>query len=129
MIKYIITGTRDLQQPEQITSILNHYLTQYDPNQVMLIHGGCRGVDLIARDYAISLDVDVKEYKPNWSRYGRAAGPIRNKQMLEDNPDATVLAFPAPKSKGTVDCINQARKRNMKVDVYMINNYGLQYSM
>ncbi len=115
MIKFIVTGTRSLQQPNTVESILAQYLTQHNPEDVLLIHGGCRCVDLTAKNYAERLWVRTQEYKPDWNKYGKAAGPIRNRLMLEENMDAVVLAFPSSSSKGTINCINQAKKMGMIV--------------
>lgn len=56
-------------------------------------------------------------FPANWKRYGRAAGLIRNIQMLDEgNPDL-VLAFHTniENSKGTKNMIEQAKKRGIKV--------------
>lgn len=120
MNRYIVTGSRDVNQPELITSILDSYLTKHQPEQVLLITGGCRGVDTVARNHAITLNIPVKDYLPDWSTYGKSAGPIRNRTMLEENPDAVVIAFPSSRSKGTVDCVKQAKKMDMTVYVHPI---------
>ena len=53
------------------------------PPDSIIIHGGARGADLIAGKEAKKLGIRVMEFKADWERYGKAAGPIRNKQMLD----------------------------------------------
>ena len=60
--------------------------------------------------------MDVKEYPVSdmeWKGYGKAAGPIRNRRMLDDFQPDLVLAFPG--NKGTNDCIAAARQRDIEV--------------
>ena len=67
-----------------------------------------------------SLKVSV--FKPDWEKYGRGAGPVRNKEMykyaLEDEP--MVIAFWDGESKGTKSMIDIATKDGAKVHVVEI---------
>lgn len=58
-----------------------------------LIHGAARGADRLAGMWAKSRGLKVIEVPAEWDRYGRAAGPIRNNEMLKHSPDL-VVAFP-----------------------------------
>ena len=92
----------------------------------VVIEGEAPGADLMAADAADYFGMPVERYPANWELYGRAAGPIRNTQMLnEGNPDL-VVAFhnDIQNSKGTLNMVNQARKKNIKVMVY--TEQGLQ---
>lgn len=40
--------------------------------------------------------------------------------MLEEISDDVVLAFPGHKSKCAIDCINQVKKRNTMIDVFIV---------
>jgi hypothetical protein len=83
------------------------------PSDITIISGAASGADEFAIDWALSNWTDFKEYKANWARYGRAAGPIRNKQMLvEGNPDL-VVAFPG--GKGTANMVKQAKEVGIEV--------------
>lgn len=115
MIKYIVSGTRSLQQSTLVESILAEHLTQHNPEDVLLIH---EYVDLASRSYAISLGIKRKIYVACWSKYGLGAEVTRNMIMLRENPHAIVLAFST--SEDTVNCANQARKKRMTVHSYLI---------
>lgn len=60
-------------------------------------------------------------FPADWDKYGRAAGPIRNKQMLEyileENP--IVAAFWDGKSRGTKNMIDQASKADVECKIFM----------
>ena len=53
---------------------------------------------------------------PKWEIYGRSAGALRNRAMLDLKPDL-VLAFRVAMSSGTTDCIDEARMRGIPVEV------------
>jgi hypothetical protein len=77
-----------------------------------IIHGGARGVDSLAGSWAISRGVPQRVFPANWTAHGKAAGPIRNAQMLAERPIA-VIAFPG--GKGTQTCERQAHSLGIPV--------------
>lgn len=85
-----------------------------------LIHGGCKGADLQAAEAARILGFkSIQMFPANWIRDGPAAGPIRNRLMLDENPDI-VLAFhdDYENSKGTRDLVEEARRRHVyKIEI------------
>jgi len=82
----------------------------------LVIHGGCRGADKIAGELSRELGLSEIECPANWQEHGKAAGPIRNRQMLSHRP-AMVIAFhnDIQKSKGTKDMINAAKAAGIPV--------------
>jgi hypothetical protein len=64
------------------------------------------------------MGLPVESFPADWEQYGRAAGPIRNQQMLEAKPDR-VFAFheDLEHSKGTGDMVRRARKAGVPVEV------------
>lgn len=82
-----------------------------------IIEGGATGADFLARVWAKYLGVPFREFPANWKLYGKAAGPIRNKQMLDEGKPDLAIAFLAPGSRGTKDMIEQARKAGVEVEV------------
>lgn len=78
-----------------------------------LITGGARGVDSTAIDYAIVNWMPFQEFIADWDNHGRAAGPIRNKKMLDEGRPDVVVAFPG--DKGTANMIKQAKKAGVPV--------------
>ena len=86
----------------------------------VLVHGCARGADQMAADLATGIEgVTIEGYPANWATYHRAAGPIRNQQMLDSGVDL-VLAFHSDisKSKGTADMLNRARKAGIKTELF-----------
>ncbi len=120
MKKLLVTGSRDWTS----VSIIRRELEKLYPEYDVLIQGECRGADLIAKAVARQIGYDVKRgYPADWDKYPRAAGPIRNSQMLaEEHPDKDCklidlcLAFheDLDSSKGTKDMVAKAEKAGIK---------------
>lgn len=89
------------------------------PKDTIIINGACRGADNISTRIAKYLGLEVIEYPADWATHGKAAGPIRNRQMLKENPDE-VWAFHSDieHSKGTKDMVTAAQKAGVLVRLY-----------
>ncbi len=76
----------------------------------VVIEGEARGADTQARQAAEELGIPVEKYPADWKKYGCAAGPIRNRQMLKVGKPDCVLAFhnDIEHSKGTKDMLRAA---------------------
>jgi hypothetical protein len=83
----------------------------------LVIHGAARGADQLGGEAATGLGIPVQAVPANWDLYGRAAGPIRNQQMLNEHHPNLVLAFPDPESRGTWDMVRRAKSANVEVRV------------
>lgn len=80
-----------------------------------VMQGGAKGADRSAREWAATNNVPGQTYHADWSTFGRAAGPIRNRRMLANgNPDL-VVAFAG--GRGTADMVRLARNADIKVIV------------
>lgn len=83
---------------------------------LVIIEGEQRGADLLAREWAEEKGLEVRGFPADWQSKGKAAGPIRNKQMIvEGKPDA-VIAFPG--NFGTRNMVNLAKRYNIPVKEY-----------
>jgi len=69
------------------------------PTDVTIVSGGARGADTLAENYAKMIGVNTIIFKADWKKYGRAAGMIRNKDIIAQAD--VVVAFWDGKSKGT----------------------------
>ena len=88
----------------------------------VIIEGEARGADTIAMDIGNALGIKVLPFPADWGRYGRAAGQIRNTQMLVEGKPDKVLAFHDDiiRSKGTRNMIGQCIKKG--IDVKLISH-------
>lgn len=87
------------------------------PIDAILCHGGALGVDQRAAQAATRRGLTVEEFRPNWAQHGRAAGPIRNREMIE-TCDA-LIAFWDGESRGTADAIRLALALDKELEVVL----------
>lgn len=94
-------------------------LERFLPNGVTkIISGGARGIDQCAKLYAIKHNIPITEFLPNYSKYGRTAPLKRNIEIIKSAD--LVLAFWDGKSGGTKYVINNCKKMNVPVRVYVV---------
>lgn len=113
-MKILICGDRYWNRPE----VIKQYLRPLNNNGDVIITGGAFGADWYANLFAKEMGLQTVVVEANWKEFGKAAGPLRNKQMLDLNPDK-VVAFHSDikNSKGTKNCVEQAKDRNIPVEI------------
>ena len=111
-MRVLICGSRDFFNASEIREVVYSL-----PPDTTIIHGNAEGADTIAHRHAIEREMRVEVYPAKWATHGRAAGPIRNTQMLEEGRPDIVYAFYSRKelSRGTADMVRQARRAGVKV--------------
>ncbi len=82
--------------------------------QVHVIHGGAKGADALADRWAVNNWTGLTVYPADWDNHCKAAGPIRNQQMLVEGKPDLVVAFPTPNSRGTWDMVRRAKKAGVE---------------
>jgi hypothetical protein len=114
-MRVLVCGSRDLGR-EWLKKIRDR-LEKLPPDTV-IVEGGARGADLLARTAALDTGLNVIEIPANWRKYGPSAGPIRNRQMLDLAPGLVIAFHPnVEESKGTKDCVGQAKRRGISVEI------------
>ena len=110
-MKVLVTGSRELTNRQLVFNTLD----RIRPSSI--VHGAARGADKLSGDWAEENNVSEFAYPAQWSRYGRAAGVIRNSEMLEKEKPDLVIAFLLPGSRGTADMVRKARQAGVTVKV------------
>lgn len=91
-------------------------LSKYLPEGVdTIVSGGARGVDSIAAAYAKEHGIQLVEFLPDYSKFGKGAPLKRNHQIIEASD--LVLAFWDGQSRGTAYTIREAEKAGKPVQV------------
>lgn len=111
MIRVLVCGGRDFDDALTLGSWLGGIHKQR--GIAVLIEGGARGADYMARKFAEWASIPVETYPADWQQHGKAAGPIRNRAMLTEGKPDLVVAFPG--GRGTANMIEQARKAGVEV--------------
>ena len=103
-LNVIIAGSRNMTQAELIPLAVER--SGFQVNSV--ICGMARGADTLGRLWAEQQEIPVQHFPADWNRYGRAAGPIRNRQMAEV-ADALIV-FIWDNSKGSENMLKQMQR-------------------
>ncbi len=111
-MKILVTGSRDWANRKAIFTVLQGY------GATSVAHGGARGADTLAGLAAQELGIPCRVYPADWNKHGRAAGIIRNTEMLEQEKPDLVVAFWDGTSRGTKHMIDAARRAGYRVLVY-----------
>lgn len=90
--------------------------------QYVIVSGGAKGADSLAAQYARENNFDLIEYLPEWGKYGKRAGFVRNELIIKDAD--IVFAFWDGQSKGTKSSIDLAKKHNK---ILTVTRYGFPF--
>jgi len=112
-MRVLVCGGRDFDDALTLGSWLGGIHKQ--AGITTLIHGGARGADHMAGEFAKLHGIRVKVYPADWAAHGRAAGPIRNAQMIKFGKPDLVVAFEG--GEGTSDMISKARAAGVRVQI------------
>jgi hypothetical protein len=114
-MKIIATGGRAYKDAAYVNTVLSEI------RPTIICIGDARGLDKLVLEWAKAHSCPVKIYKAEWDKYGLAAGPLRNKKMIEENRDAEkLIAFPG--GLGTKNCIQQASRAGIAIVLCGVRN-------
>ena len=118
--RVIVCGCRHFADRELCFGMLDSFLQGKE--NVEIVTGHAKGADLFAEEHAKEKGIELKVFRPDWKRYGRGAGPIRNREMLAYAEEGVpiVIAFWDGKSKGTGNMIETAREHGVDVHIVRI---------
>lgn len=98
-MRVVVTGGRDYCETERTFAALDA-LHERTPITV-LIEGEAPGLDVRAKAWAVRRGVPYEAYTANWDAHGKAAGGIRNQQMIDEGKPDYGVVFPG--GRGTAD--------------------------
>jgi len=124
-MKVLICGTRTWNDQRPVWRVLDD-LYEANPD-LEVIHGAAKGADSIAGQIATSFGIPVTAVPADWEKFGKSAGPMRNKEMLGMAPDLVVAFRRDGESRGTDHMIRIARRAGVPVRVVTEN--GKSYDL
>ena len=109
----IIAGSRGFSDYDLLCEKCDKIFSRRKPT--LILCGEAKGADLLGKRYAKEHGIPVQSFPAQWDEYGKAAGMIRNKQMLAF-ADALV-AFWDGESRGTENMLDIAANKGIPVRV------------
>lgn len=124
-MRLLICGSRGWRDEGAIEAVIRHFqaMARGLDEEFALIHGHCpEGADAQAdragQRLGLRVGKDLIRVPADWKRYKRAAGPIRNQQMLdEQHPDVVVAFRAAGKSNGTDDMVAKGQRAGVPTHI------------
>jgi hypothetical protein len=120
LLRLLICGGRNQDEEEVANwlekyalSIIKHKLNSSKIKISCIIHGDAKGADRGGKLWAKRNKFVIREFPANWDQYGKAAGLIRNTQMLQEGKPNLIMAFSG--GRGTANMIRQAKNANLPV--------------
>lgn len=121
-MRVLVCGSRTW---ENYSAIKNRLALFAD--DTVIVHGAARGADEMAAKAALELGLAIDlpptfanplgGYPAEWERYGKRAGYIRNRQMI-DSGVGLVIAFWRGESPGTASTIDLAQRCDLPVEIH-----------
>jgi hypothetical protein len=106
-MKVAVIGSRDFNDYEEVKQTLSTIKI------TLLVSGGAKGADSLGERYAKEHNIETKIFLPDWEKYGKKAGFLRNTDII--NEAELIIAFWDGQSKGTKDSIDKAFKSEKKI--------------
>ena len=113
--KIIIAGGRDYEDYEELEDCVSSIVESL-PGKLEIVCGMAKGADQLGKQFADEYHIPAKIFPADWYQHGRAAGPIRNRQMAKYAD--ILIAFWDGKSKGTNGMIHDALHEGLEVHVF-----------
>ena len=117
-MKLAIVGSRKLNDYNKLCEFINK---KYNIAEIdTIVSGGAKGADTLAEKFAADNNLKLIVKEAQWDLYGRAAGPKRNKLIVEEAD--CVVAFPTPSSTGTYNSMKLAKQMGKPLEVCYVQN-------
>lgn len=118
MNRVIVCGDRNWKDKQYIFDRLDDMVHYY--GEFHVIEGCARGADKVAEEWAEARKVSISHFPADWQHLGKAAGVVRNQNMLIMGRPTMVIAFHTNlmDSKGTKDMVTRARNAGIQTFVF-----------
>lgn len=112
-MKLAIVGSRSFDNYNLLDYVIKD---KYDISEIeMIISGAARGADTLGRKFAIENKIELLEFPAEWDKYGKAAGYIRNEQIIDACDEC--VCFWDGESRGTKHDIDLCKKKGKPCEI------------
>lgn len=112
-MKCIIAGSRNFTNYEFLKSAIAR--SGFADQITEVVSGTATGVDSLGERYAKENRIPVRQFPANWNKHGKAAGMIRNREMLDYAlPDGALIVIIVNNSPGSTGMLKIARESGLR---------------
>lgn len=111
-MKICVNGSRGFQDYDLLEATLDELLKDTSPEFIL---GGAVGADSLAQMYAARKKIPATIIRPDWNKFGRKAGMLRNIEMIDQVE--WLIAFWDGQSRGTKQAIEYAKSKGKRVEI------------
>ena len=116
-MKVIIAGSRNFINYHKLKKECNQFFQDHKKIEIV---SGChyKGADKLGIQFANEKGFNIVRFPAAWYTYGKAAGPIRNKEMAIYA--VALIAFWDGRSRGTKNMMQLAKQKGLRVKVVLV---------
>lgn len=114
-MRVIVAGGRNYNDYDNVKANLDRLFKNLNKEKLIIVSGGATGADAMGERYAKENGYKLEKFPADWSRWGNAAGPIRNREMAQ--VANACVCFHDGKSRGTADMIKVAKEFRLNLRV------------
>lgn len=115
LLKIGVVGSRSFNDYK----LLKDTLDKYKGKMWLLVSGGAKGADSLGEKWANENHIKTLIHRPDWDRYGKSAGFVRNELIVDDSD--LIISFWDGLSRGSENSINLAKKKGKEVIIIYYN--------
>lgn len=126
-LRIFVCGGKHFSDYALLGKTIKDIIVENGCENIEIVSGHCVGAGRLGELYAEKHNAQVKIFPAAWEKYGKRAGSMRNKQMVDyisSFKNKIVVAFISANTKGTRNTISLAKKANIHVieKKYAISN-------
>jgi hypothetical protein len=118
--KVLVCGSRNWDDQEVVDKVVLALRRKYNVHTV--VQGEARGADTCGKRAGNKYGLTIKSYPAEWDKYGKGAGPIRNRKQFDREKPEIVVAFHDDlyNSKGTLDMVKYAMSSELETIIVVV---------
>lgn len=105
-MRVLVCGGRDYEDRAKVFKTLDDL--HRDTKIKCVIVGGAPGADRLGYEWAQKYRIPIRVFPADWNGHGKAAGPIRNQEMLDQGKPDLVVAFPGGRGTNNMTVLAKA---------------------
>lgn len=110
-----VIGSRGFNDYELLSKVMDEMSDEI----TLIVSGGAKGADSLGEKWAHENEIEVLIFYPNWDKYGKRAGFIRNEYIVKNSD--LVIGFWDGQSKGTKSSFDLCKKHGIPFQIVYYN--------